>query len=179
MNYLKLSGYILALLMIIAPTYIYDQIKSLSVRVSKEAVKNFQFIIALAWFFNLLGSLDFYYNNNNSLWYDSFVHFVNPLMIFSMTPIFMVAWQKMLFNRSKIAYTILGNIFIVVFFSFGWEFYELIIDKIFPIAHMFGQNGETMIDTITDLLMDFIGGVCAIIFYVFYFRYYLDRQLKH
>lgn len=178
-DYLKLSGYLLSILLIILPFYLYARLPKLRSNVSFELINYIQLIIAIACFNNLLGSLDFY-KNLSTWWYDVLIHFINPLLIFSITPIFVIAFQKYFFPKQHLLITLIGNLLLIIFCSFLWEFYEALIDKIFKGATMLGQHGEVYKDTLTDLAADLSGGLVASwLVYKSLYKYLLNNTVRY
>lgn len=177
-DYLKLSGFLISLLLIILPRYLYENSKKFQAVFEIGLIFRTQLLIALAVYFNLLGSLAFYHFNPTTWWYDSFAHFINPVIIFSLTAILAILWQKKFFKRSSLPLTIGLNFLLIIILAFAWEFYESIIDSLFDSAYMFGQDGEVFFDTLTDLGADLAGGIGAsILLYNNLYKYFL-RQLK-
>lgn len=166
-DYLKLSGYILSILLIILPYYIYSRSSILKTAFNQSIVEKVQVVVALINFNSLLGSLAFY---KLIWWYDLAIHFFNSALIFSFTFLLVVFFQKYYFNRVNLPFVLVGNFVIIIFLSFFWEFYESIIDVIFTSATMFGQFGEVYFDTLSDLGADLAGGLVAswLIFKYFY-----------
>ncbi len=160
-DYLKLSGYLVSIIFIIMPGYLRANWLRFRIIFSADLVTRIQLILAVCSFLNLLGSFDFYHVNQATLWYDSVVHFLNPLLLFCLTPILPILWQRFLFKRTSLVLTIVLNFCLAVFLSFTWEFYESIIDSIFASAIMFGQDGEVLYDTLTDLSADGFGFIGA------------------
>lgn len=160
-DYLKLSGYLVSIICVIMPGYLRANWQRFNNVFSAPLVARVQLILASASFLNVLGSLDFYHVNQMTLWYDSIVHFINPLLFFSLTPILPILWQKVLFKKNNLILTVALNFCLAIFFSFTWEFYESLVDAVFTSATMFGQGGEFLYDTLTDLSADFFGLIGA------------------
>ncbi|PIT90716.1 MAG: hypothetical protein COU22_00605 [Candidatus Komeilibacteria bacterium CG10_big_fil_rev_8_21_14_0_10_41_13] len=176
-DYLKVGGYAFSIALIMLPFYIYSYSKRLKNFISLEYIQLIQMVIAIASFFNLLGSLAGYYNPTYQ-GYDKFVHFINPLMIFCVSPIFVAGFQNFFFSKISRWFVIVANFVFIIFGSFVWEFYEYFIDSLFENSHMLGNYGEVYFDTLYDLLYDFAGGLLASIFIYFYFYNYLIKQIN-
>jgi len=169
-DYLKLSGYAISFGIIIYPFYLYSKSLKLQKIIKKSYVEIIQIIIAFCCYTNLLGSLAFYKILPGWWWYDTIIHFINPILIFSITPVFVILYQSYFFHKSKLYFILVGNFVLIIFGSFFWEFYETLIDSIFTSSNMLGQNGEIYFDTFTDLIADFAGGIIASL--LIYYRFY-------
>ena len=169
-DYLKLAGYAISIILIMLPSYLFDNWRGFKKKFTLEFTERFQLVIAIACYFNLLGSTDFYFLNSRTNWYDTVVHFINPLMLFIFTAAIPILIQKIIFKKTWLWVTIICNLILIVFFSFTWEFYESFIDTIFKHSYMFGDNSGIFWDTIEDLAADFAGGIFAC--WLIYSRFY-------
>ena len=174
-DYLKLAGYILSILLIILPYYIYSRSSILKTAFNQSMVEKIQMVVALVNLNSLLGSLAFY---KFIWWYDLAIHFISSVLIFSFTFLLAVWFQRYYFNRVSLPFVLAGNFIIIIFLSFFWEFYESIIDVIFTDASMFGQSGEVYFDTLSDLGADLAGGLFATWLIFSYFYGYIINNLK-
>lgn len=177
-DYLRLSGFAISILLIIVPHYWYNRSPKFQKTVNKSFIDLIQVVIAFASFTNFLGSVDFY-TNPKFWWYDSILHFINPILIFLITALFVVLFQLHFFKRTYLGITLIGNFVLIILGSFFWEFYEYMIDAIFTGASMFGQNGEIYKDTTTDLFADLAGGLVATWLIFKYFYGYILRNINH
>jgi len=174
-DYLKLAGYLVSFLFIILPNYLYVKLPRLQAAVKEEFINLAQIIIAFSVFNNLLGSLDFY-KNPATWWFDTIIHFTNSLLIFMISPLLLILFQRHFFKKISLPFALAGNFIIIIFISFFWEFYESIIDAVFHHAQMFGQSGEVYFDTLTDLAADFLGGlVASALIYQWFYGYILSK----
>lgn len=169
-DYLRLAGYAISIILIMLPVYLYDNWNKFKKVFTLEFIQRTQLVVAISCYLNLLGSADFYFFNSHTVWYDTLIHFINPIMIFSLTAAIPILLQKILFKKSNLLITIISNIILIIFFSFLWEFYESFIDMIFKNAQMFGDNNGIFWDTINDLSADFMGGIIAC--WLIYSRFY-------
>ena len=177
-DYLTLAGYVLTILLIIFPQYLYSRSPRVRKNISQNLIDVLQLVIAFASFTNLLGSL-YLYKLSPDCQYDLLIHFLNPILIFSMTPIWVIIFQQHFFRHINLAFTLIGNFILVIFGSFLWEFYESLIDSLFTAATMFGQIGEVYLDTLSDLLADFAGGlVASLLVWKYFYRYLLNNTVK-
>ena len=178
-QYLKLSGYTFSILLIIFPYYLYARSPKVRSALSKNFIETIQLVTAIVCFFNLLGSLNFY-TNPDIWWYDTVIHFISPVIIFSITPFLAILFQKHFFGKVYLSITLIGNFLLVILGSFFWEFFESSVDTIFTSASMFGQFGEIYYDTVTDLAADFTGGLMATwLIYRYFYGYILDNTIRH
>ncbi|MFA6304741.1 MAG: hypothetical protein WC669_03285 [Patescibacteria group bacterium] len=168
-DYLKLAGYAITIIFIILPDYLFDNWLRFQKTFSPEFLIRVQFVLALAGFLNLLGSLGFY-TNPHTAYYDTFVHFINPVMIFTLTAVIPILLQKIIFKKTNLFITLFINALIIIFLSVAWEFYESFIDLIFKHSKMFGDNKSFLWDTGEDLIADIIGGAFAC--WLIYARFY-------
>jgi len=174
-DYLKMSGYVITVLVIMFPQYLYSKSPKVRKNITQHFIEIIQIITAFCAFTNLLGSL-FLYHLSSTCQYDLLIHFLNPVLIFSVTPVFVLIFQKHFFNKTNLVFILIGNYVLVFFCSFFWEFYESIIDSLFTGANMFGQIGEVYYDTLSDLIADFAGGLVASLLIYRYFYPYLLRN---
>lgn len=173
-DYLKLAGFAVSLIFIMLPGFLHDNWARFKRTFSKELISRSQMIIAIGCYLNFLGSANFYYTNH-AQWYDTWVHFVNPMMLFVLTAALPILLQKLFFKKSRLWLTIFLNFILILLFSLFWEYYEYLMDQIFD-SIMFGQLGETYLDTITDLIADFIGGLFASwLLYGYFYGYILSN----
>ncbi len=176
-DYLKLSGYLISIILIILPGYLRSNWQKFSHIFSADLIHRAQLILAFCSFLNLIGSLNFYHSNEITWWYDSVVHFLNPLLLFCLTPVLPMLWQNFLFKKTSLLWTIVLNFTLALLFSFAWEFYESLVDAVFTSAIMFGQGGEVLWDTLTDLGADFFGAIGASFLLYNNLYVYLLKQL--
>lgn len=174
-DYLKLAGYILSILLIILPYYIYSRSPAVRAACQQSFVEKIQVVVALVNFDSLLGSLAFY---QLVWWYDLAIHFVNSALIFSFTFLLAAYFQNYYFKRVSLPFVLAGNFVVIIFLSFFWEFYESIVDVIFTSATMFGQFGEVYFDTLSDLGADLAGGLVASWLIYSHFYGYIINNLK-
>ncbi len=178
-DYLKFAGYAFSMVLIMLPFYIYSRSPRIRKNVSLEYINLIQLVAAIVSFLNLLGSLAGYYDPTYS-GYDKFTHFINPALIFSITPILPIFFQKHFFGRVNLWFVLLANFVLIIFGSFIWEFYEYAIDSIFEGADMLGKFGEVYYDTLYDLLADFAGGLTAsLLIYRYFYGYILKNTLEY
>ncbi|MDP2586994.1 MAG: hypothetical protein Q8P32_04475 [Candidatus Komeilibacteria bacterium] len=178
-DYLRLSGFLLTIVLIILPNYLAANWLIFKNNFSPRFIALTQFVAACAGYLNFLGSLDFY-RNPATWWYDLVLHFVNPLMIFIITAGFVVIYQDRFFHKTSLFYTVGVNFVLAVFLSFSWEFYEFLIDLIFSHSTMFGQHGEVYFDTLTDLAADLAAAVLATwLIYTRFYGYILNNTVNY
>lgn len=178
-DYLRLSGFLLTIVLIITPNYLAANWLIFKKNLSPRFISLTQFVAAGASYLNFLGSVNFY-RNPDTWWYDLVLHFINPLMIFIVTSAVVIIYQDKFFHRNSLWYTLGVNFVIIVFLSFLWEFYEFLIDLIFSHASMFGQRGEVYFDTITDLAADLSGALVASwLIYTRFYGYILDNTVNY
>lgn len=169
-DYLKVAGFAVSLVLVMLPEYLFENWTRFARRFNKNFITRSQMMIAVACYLNLLGSADFYLYNGYTRWYDTVVHFINPVMLFSLSAAAPILLQKIFFKNARLWLTLLLNFFLIILFSFFWEFYEAMIDALFTGSGMLGQRGELLWDTITDLSADFIGGLFGL--WLLYTRFY-------
>ena len=174
-DYLRMAGYLLSFLFIVLPSYLYTKLEKFQAAVQEEFLNLSQIFIAFCVFANLLGSLDFY-KNPDTWWYDTVAHLINSSLIFIISPLLVMLFQRHFFKRISLSFTLVGNFIIIIFGSFFWEFYESLVDSIFTHATMFGQLGEYYFDTLTDLAADLVGGLLAsLLIYQWFYGYILSK----
>jgi len=111
-DYLKLAGYILSILLIILPYYIYSRSSILKTAFNQSMVEKIQMVVALVNLNSLLGSLAFY---KFIWWYDLAIHFISSVLIFSFTFLLAVWFQRYYFNRVSLPFVLAGNFIIIIF----------------------------------------------------------------
>jgi len=177
-DYLPFAGYAISMVLIMLPYYIYSRSGKLRKKISPEYINLIQLIIALVSFLNILGSLAGYYDPTYYS-YDKFIHFINPVLIFFVTPVFAVFFQKHFFGKVNLGFVLLANFILLILGSFFWEFYEAGIDSIFEGSTMLGKFGEIYYDTLYDLVADFAGGlVASLLIYGYFYDYILDNTIR-
>jgi len=177
-DYLRLSGYAVSILIVLAPYYIYSRSPKLQRIINKSFIDLLQIFLALVFFTSLLGSLAFY-TMPETWWYDTAIHFFNSAVIYCITSVVLILFQDYFFQKSFLIATLAINFLLVIFVSFLWEFYESTVDSLFVQAGMFGQNGEIYLDTLTDLAADLAGGLLATWLIYRYFYAFILKYINH
>lgn len=131
-----------------------------------------RFVITTALMANAAGELYFYQLYRFGFQYDKFAHLANSLLFILALASFGRSWYGL-----SPAKSLRASIAIVVICSIGWEVLEFASDKIFN-TKVFGIYGQLkLIDTIFDLVYDFLGiTLASIMDKSFHFRLRMEIE---
>ena len=111
------------------------------------------------WFLFFIGILNlfatYFYLYWTSWWFDLLMHFLGGFWV---SMVVLSVWS--LFNKNSQNILSFKKVFFwVVLVSILWEIFELIIG-----ATMISDGKVFIVDTLSDLLMDFIGGILGFLY---------------
>ncbi|MBI4779041.1 hypothetical protein HY797_01140 [Candidatus Falkowbacteria bacterium] len=125
----------------------------------QESIIFLRFAIALVLAFNALGELYFYQLYKYGIQYDKLIHFIDSFLFVAVLTSFYEKWHNFKMGRA-----LKTAIIIVVLAGLLWEIFEFSSDFFFKTKE-FGVYGQfKTIDTIFDILSDFLGVTVGSIF---------------
>jgi hypothetical protein len=117
----------------------------------KKLFNTLAILIVAIFLINALANKFYWYS---SIWYfDMIMHFLGGLWVGILAFYF--------FSPQTISFRLILKILMMVFMvGVGWEIFEVLVDKVVFL------NSFSIIDTVSDIIFDIIGGIAAIFYYM-------------
>ena len=144
---------IVSIIFIMTPYFVYN-FSTLKKKFNKKYLYFLEFLIALAVFFNGLGSIGLY---NAGFEYDSMIHVTDSVLVVLVFFSLFAAINEKLFHDYK--KTMFVGFALIIFLGIAFEFYEYYGDILFGTS-MSGQIGQPL-DTQIDVVCDIFGGLAG------------------